>query len=127
MWRRYWAAGLIKSLLKKAAGFDAKTCRPCLRRMMFSRLSSSLRPVRLLRHASSLPRKKVTAMELLRMRRASEVRHAQETHGDARFVTRARTQRIAMVTAYDYPSAVHVELAGIHVLLCGDLHRCKTS
>jgi 3-methyl-2-oxobutanoate hydroxymethyltransferase len=25
-----------------------------------------------------------------------------------------------MVTAYDYPSAVHVELAGIHVLLCGD-------
>ena len=31
-----------------------------------------------------------------------------------------RPQRIAMVTAYDYPSAVHVELAGIHVLLCGD-------
>lgn len=27
---------------------------------------------------------------------------------------------ISMVTAYDYPSAVHVDLAGIDVLLVGD-------
>ena len=38
----------------------------------------------------------------------------------ARTLLDHRPQRIAMVTAYDYPSAVHVELAGIHVLLCGD-------
>lgn len=25
-----------------------------------------------------------------------------------------------MVTAYDYPSALHVDLAGIDVILCGD-------
>ncbi|KAL7539653.1 hypothetical protein ACHAWF_006471 [Thalassiosira exigua] len=31
-----------------------------------------------------------------------------------------RGQKIAMVTAYDYPSAVHVDRAGIDVVLCGD-------
>ncbi len=29
-------------------------------------------------------------------------------------------QRITMVTAYDYPSSLHVDLAGIDVILCGD-------
>jgi 3-methyl-2-oxobutanoate hydroxymethyltransferase len=33
---------------------------------------------------------------------------------------KARGQRISMVTAYTYPSAVHVETAGIDVLLVGD-------
>ena len=29
-------------------------------------------------------------------------------------------KRITMVTAYDFPSAVHVDLAGFDVLLVGD-------
>lgn len=31
-----------------------------------------------------------------------------------------KNQRISMVTAYDYPSALHVDLAGIDIVLCGD-------
>ena len=31
-----------------------------------------------------------------------------------------KQQRISMVTAYDYPSALHVDLAGIDIVLCGD-------
>ena len=32
----------------------------------------------------------------------------------------ARGERISVVTAYDYPSAVHVDLAGFDVCLVGD-------
>jgi 3-methyl-2-oxobutanoate hydroxymethyltransferase len=31
-----------------------------------------------------------------------------------------KQQPISMVTAYDYPSALHVDLAGIDIVLCGD-------
>lgn len=38
---------------------------------------------------------------------------------DLQHKTRKGT-KITMVTAYDYPSALHVDLAGIDIILCGD-------
>ena len=35
-------------------------------------------------------------------------------------ILKRKKKPITMVTAYDYPSAVHVDLAGIDVLLVGD-------
>ena len=46
------------------------------------------------------PPKKVTVLSLMHKKR--------------------RGQKITMVTAYDYPSALHVDRAGIDVLLVGD-------
>ena len=35
-------------------------------------------------------------------------------------ILKKKKKAITMVTAYDYPSAVHVDLAGIDILLVGD-------
>ena len=71
---------------------------------MCSRLSRKIAHGKIMRlHSSSTPsppKRKMTAMELQRLKR--------------------NNCKIAMVTAYDYPSAMHADRADFDIILVGD-------